>query len=223
MKHELLVLIVVFTYLPVSTSARMNGGTGVLLDVTSNKPIPGAIIRLECNQQELRVRKIKEVLVTTDSQGRFSFGSEQLSDCDFAYLRAEKGGYIETKTVDVRYMNTDYENLPQKIYMTPSASSRIQHLQFLSTLASGTNASKKYEYLNVYNQFFASKNIAETTEETQYVYGQYCKRLLTLYSSLTDSEKAWLEQNTVQYVWNNRVNTGKVDHRKEVGGSCKSP
>jgi len=200
------------------------GGTGIVLDVSSNKPIPNASIRLECKRNLLHgSTKVKDITVTTDSLGRFDFDSQQLSDCDFAYVHAKKTGYIETKKSDIRYLNTAYKNLPQKVYMSPIASSRMQHLQFLNALASGSSVSKKHEYLNIYTQFYASKRIAESVQEIQYVRSQYCNRLLTLYDDLADSDKSWLKQKTVQYSWNNTINYGKVDNLKEVIEICKSP
>lgn len=223
MKYIRLILIVVCSCLSVSVSAGMAGGTGVLLDLSSNQPIPEAKIRLECQRNLWHgSQKVKDIIVTTGADGKFTYTSPELSDCDFAYVHAEKPGYVETDTVDIRYASTDYEHLPTKFYMTPVADARMQHLRFLSALAGGARPSKEYEYSGIYELFFASKNIAETAPEKQYVHEQYCHRLLALYDSLTESQKTLLKNEYVEYHWNNKMKSGKLDHDKEVVLYCKS-
>jgi len=193
------------------------------LDLSSNEPIPEAKIRLECRRYLLHgSQKVKDIIVTTGADGKFTYTSHELSDCDFAYVNAEKPGYIETKTVDIRYASTDYKNLPTKFYMTPVADARMQHLRFLSALAGGARPSKKDEYMGIYKLFFASKDTAETAQEKKYVHEQYCNRLLTLYDRLTESEKTLLKNEYVEYHWNNKMRSGKLDHDKEVVLYCKS-
>ena len=200
--------------------AQMLGGSGQVLNTTTNLPVPDAEVSLEC-QRYVNIEgleKVRTVKVTTDDTGVYSFTDKDVSGCDIGFVRVNKLGYIDASKIHVRFeQSTDYNHLPKVRYLTPAADAvllklRLNNPQPRMTLFYGgriptaaeehsakPNEPADQEYFRVYSAFFEAKWIAETPEEKKFVIDHYCKRLEDLYAGMSNQEKAQATSHTVSY------------------------
>jgi len=215
--------LIIGTTLPTTACAgQMLGGSGYVRDSVTRLPIPNATVTLECRRTKLYgSEKVREVVVTTDNAGKYSFSFADVLGCDFAYVHAANPGYRESGSIHVGYGYSSYGSIPEERFLTPISEVIMLRLQYLSIPLKATFSSKQNEYLSIYQSFFESKRIAASPREKVFVAENYCDRLKILYADLSDEDSASLRQYSVHYAWNNASDTRKIDHENEVIGYCR--
>lgn len=168
----------------------MIGGSGVVLNATTEAPVQGAKVVLECSARLLHGYKVlKEVTRIADANGRFSYGVADLWRCDFAFVDATMDGYVLTSNLDPNYSDSNFRHVPPKVYLTPLQDERMQQLKYHAAMSQGQVSDPKYGYFRVYQEFANSENIARTAAETAFVRTSFCNRLDALNTALSDADR----------------------------------
>lgn len=202
-------------------SSGMTGGGGTVLETGTEAAIANATVELECRRLRFPEgsEKIKELRTRTDQNGRYSFTTRDVSDCDMAYVHAVKPGYVSTSGIDLRYSHSKFSRIPTTLVLTPEESASMQRLQFLASMARASSSPTKwYLYMVIYGHFSEAKSIATQVKEKEYVVQEFCGRLNDLYAGLSQEEKKNLDG---QHIAGFRGGY-RIDHDAEVVPYCKS-
>jgi len=198
----------------------MSGGGGVVLETGTGKAVTGATVSLECRRNRFLEGSdvIKELRTLTDSGGHFSFATSDVFRCDFAYVHASKEGYISTAGIDLRYGHDQYSTIPAQIVLTPATEATMQRLNYLAAMSKGISSPSPWmPYMVIYGNFSEAKRIAKEDRELAFVAAEFCPRLTSIYSTLSEQDKMHLRGQ--------RVMAGNIpvliDHEGEVEPYCK--
>ena len=230
----------------------MHGGAGLVLDTTTEQPVPDAQVTLEC----VRSTGIHSsetagfITVSTDAAGRYVFEHGQVSRCHFGFVRVAKIGYVDAAKLGPRFAYTSYDRIPPARYLAPAAEAGMLRLALLDPgprarlFPAGrlpTEAEARappdeppaHEYDRVFEAFYKAKWIAQPGKETAYVIEHYCQRLQGLNEQIPPADRAARPATLVSYEDVDRepriLHIAPRDHDTEVvpfcrsGGAVKSP
>ncbi|MFC5499078.1 carboxypeptidase-like regulatory domain-containing protein [Caenimonas terrae] len=211
-----------------ASGQQMLGGDGQVLDTTTQQPIEGATVAMECRRTLLGhgSAKVRDVTVTSDKDGMYQFSFLQVVGCDFAYVRVRKPGYQDSAEIHVGYAYTNYEKIPRYRYLTADADVVMLRLTAITPSRSGNvfhldgSPAHAEEYRAWYEAFLQAKDIAQTERERQFVQERYCRNLPELYSMLNEKEKASMANYPFQYQWRGTFRRGRHDYAAEVQAYC---
>jgi hypothetical protein len=206
--------------------------SGQTLDWYTREPIAGVELTLDCEGmpffQPEGHRHIRTVSRRSDSAGRYSFPVTDRIGCQEITLYARKDGYgtwfpspedavagrsIPGVTYLVKTSDTVWYELER---YTPSPTPGIRGLD--------GSIAWLYVYTEWFEAFFKMKRIATTPREVAFVNEHYCTQLRTLYTRLTDAEKASTATSPVEYNFGGKHESASgMDFAAEVGGYCSHP
>jgi len=217
---------------------RMQPGTGVVLDTTTDQPVPDAEVTLDCQRGTgfHTTEQVRLARTRTDAAGQYRFEDADVAGCEFGFVRAAKSGYTDAGVLAPRYAYTGYDRIPPVRYLTPDADvDRVQ----LTSLDSGPrlhappNESAAHEYDRLFDAFYASKWIASSEEDTRWVIERYCARMSELYDQMSEADRRSVGARSVSYEAVHdparAFHMAPRDHATEVlpycrsGGAIKSP
>lgn len=172
---------------------------GVVVNSRDETPIPDVRVTAECLRTKLHgSRTLKTLETQTNEDGVYRFSAWDLALCDFMFVRGEKAGYAMTKTVDIRYGDSRYEDIPRRVYLTPVDALGIQALEYRFAMSRGTarhpngTPYPEGQYQSVYSAFYCSSKLARTPDERLFVREHYCARLKALASALDEATRSGL-------------------------------
>lgn len=182
-----------------ASCSGMPGGEGVVLETGTGAPVAGALVKLECRRTSLHGSvMVKTLLTTTGVNGRFSFSAADVAACSFAYVGASKPGYVPTAGLNLMYGDDDYRNLPKQIVLTPEGDQTMVRLQSLAAeIRATSSANHSYLYTILYKYFDEAQKIATTNKERSFVLITICPRLVELYATLSDKDRAEVRRTNV--------------------------
>lgn len=201
--------------------AGMSGTTGTVLETGTGNPVAGVAVILECRRAKFPEgsEKVRELQALTDREGHYTFRSQDLTGCSFAYVKAEKHGYASTARVDLRYGHDDYSTIPETIVLTPVNDVTMQRLNFLVSMAKATSSPTPwYHYMFLFGSFAEAKRIAKEDLEIAYVATEFCPLLIDLYSTLPEQDRNSIHG---QSVMSGGGVPAKIDHDGAVVPYCK--
>ncbi len=204
-------------------------GQGQVLDTETKLPIEGAEVRFDCQVGENLegVRTLRIVSVLTDKQGIFKFSRTDVRGCQFGSLEAHKQGYENLSGTDQVFGSM---NNAHGFWLAPQADAAMRKLKALysTTIKTKDNErtfpfteSQKVIYSHLFYRFVASKSIAKTEQERQFVVDNHCSRLIALYGRLSTEDK---EATTKLSEWVHTepsITYVTVNHEKEVLTTCR--
>lgn len=195
----------------------MTGGGGVVLNATSGEPLAAAVVRLQCRDELLHgAHVLKELITTTDQDGKYFFGISEVWRCDSAFVRPERAGFVDTSKLDLRYDYTTYERIPAKLYLTPRGDEGLQKIKYHSAMSMSRGSNPTHQYFLVYEEFFQARKTAQTETERAFVRSSFCERLSALNAALSDDQRIELRQQS----WNTAVRHEPIDHAAHVAPYC---
>jgi len=236
-----------------SLGPRMQPGAGVVLDTTTQQPVPDAEVALDCQRGTgfHTTEQVRVVSTRTDAAGRYRFEGRDVAGCDFAFVHPAKPGYADASRLAPRYAYTSYSHIPPVRYLTPASDVGMLRLASLDSgprqqiFPAGrlptaeerdapANESAAHEYDRLFEALYPSKWIAETEKEKRFVLDRYCRRMADLYAQMSEADKSSVLSHIVSYeAINGRdqrtAHLAPRDHATEVlpycdsGGSIKSP
>lgn len=194
---------------PAAAQVQMSGGGGQVLDTTTERPVAGATVTLECRRSRLGEGsvEVREVRTLSDDEGRYEFGLLQVLGCDFAYVRASKAGYVDADSIAVRYAQRSYDRIPKYRYLTPEEDAVMLRLTAITPVRTGNvvgldgSPARVAEYRHWYEGFFQAKDIARTERERRFVRERYCETLRALHGALNEQERMEAARIAVFYHW----------------------
>lgn len=201
--------------------AGMSGTTGTVLETGTGNPVAGVTVILECRRGKFPEgsEKVRELQAITDKEGHYTFRTQDLLGCNFAYVNAVKVGYTYTAGFDLRYGHDDYSTIPERIVLTPVNDVTMQRLNFLISMAKATSSPTPwYHYMVLFGDFAEAKRIAKEDQEIAYVATEFCPLLIDLYSTLPEQDRNNIHGQSVMSVGG--VPT-EIDHEGEVEPYCK--
>jgi len=224
---------------------RMQPGTGVVLDTTTDQPVPDAEVTLDCQRGTgfHTTEQVRLARTRTDAAGQYRFERKDVAGCDFGFVHASKAGYEDAAHLAPRYAYTSYDRIPAARYLTPTADTGMVRLISLDSgprariypagrlptaeeMNTPPNESAVHEYARLFEAFYPSKWIARTEKDTQWVIERYCGRLSELYTQLSEADKASILGHVVTFEdvhsAKRTLHMGPRDHATEVLPYCNS-
>jgi len=224
---------------------RMQAGGGVVLDTSTDQPVPGAEVTLDCQRGTgfHTTEQVRLARTMTDAAGRYRFESRDVAGCDFAFVHVSKAGYADAAHLAPRYAYTDYARIPAARYLTPVADAGMVRLVSLDSgprqqifpagrlptaeeQSAPPNESAAHEYDRLFEAFYRSKWIAATGKETEFVIERYCARMSELYAQMTEADRESVLAHVVSYETidsaSRTLHMGPRDHATEVLPYCNS-
>lgn len=182
----------------------MTPGGGQVLDSSSSKPVEGATVLLKCLKSrpgwtygEGSWYTAKEVEVTSDANGSFSFSGSEIFECHFVQVIPRKDGYVHTAGLDSRHAFTNWNKIPERLWLTPTSDANLQRLKYHAAMSQGVSSSPTHQYTVIYSEFIPATRLAKTKDEIEFVRRSFCDRLAEANEKLSDGDRQELEKISV--------------------------
>lgn len=194
------------------------GGSGVVINASTGSPVGRATVTLDCRRGLFHgSESIKKLTTHADENGRYAFSFTEVWRCGFVHVRPAKDGFVDTGSVDIRYIPAGDGAVPAKLFLTPVADARMQKLRYHAAMASGTSPHPRTYYSYVYQEFLEAKSVAVSGEEVKFVQSAFCPKLLASYASLSPDDVRELQKYHFGFP------PRPFDHDGEVRAYCVPP
>ena len=200
-------------------------GSGVVLDLLRDKPVPQAIVTFICYRQRWfylmhGAYEDRRVRVTTDDDGRYSFSRSDVSGCEYGGARAEKPGYVEGGVAIPGVGAGPITKIPTRLLIAAEPDLLPLRLRYLAYPAHSDFRDARVGYEVWFGNFFEAKNIASSEHYRPQLVATYCTPLVEMWNRLSDDERALVQSHLVQWTWQGRSGSTRIDH-SVVTSFCK--
>lgn len=196
---------------------KVTPGSGVVLDLLRNKPVPQATVTFICYRQRWLylmhgAYEDRRVQVTTDDNGRYSFSRSDVSGCEYGGARAEKPGYVEGGVAIPGVGAGPFTKIPNRLSIAAEPDLLPLRLRYLAYPAHSDFRNARVGYEVWFSNFFEAKNIVPSEEYRPQLIATYCRPLVDMWSKLSDDDRVFVQSHSVQWSWQGRSGSTRIDH-----------
>jgi hypothetical protein len=192
-------------------------GSGVVLDLFRDKPVPQATVIFVCYRQRWfnlmhGAYEDRRVQVTTDDGGRSSISRSDVSGCEYGGAHAEKPGYVEGGVAIPGVGAVPITKIPNRLFVAAEPDLLPLRLRYLAYPAHSDFRDARVGYEVWFGKFFEAKNIVSSEEYRPQLVATYYGPLVEIWSKLSDDERALVQSHVVQWSWQGRSGSTRIDH-----------